>query len=166
MQVKLLKHLKFLFSSTNQHGVHSPFVFEYLTKCLYQKKKYPKSKTIDILLKSISYFEYKNLQIKGNTKVQDVVKQTFKNCDFEQFPLDLIYVEKLSPDLLSRLSSEEQIHNDSMVLINNIHTNKNTTALWNQIIAMEKATATIDFFYCGAIFFRQEQVKEHFKVRI
>ncbi|HRV54748.1 MAG TPA: class I SAM-dependent methyltransferase, partial [Mangrovimonas sp.] len=33
-------YLKFLLKSTNQHGVHSPFVFELVTKCFYDKKKY------------------------------------------------------------------------------------------------------------------------------
>lgn len=166
MLAKFLKKLKFLLTSTNQHGVHSPFVFDYLTKCLYQKKVYPKSKTLDILLKSIPYFEYKNVQIIGDENVNEIVRQKFQNIKFDQHPSDLIFFEKINPDLLSRLSSEQQIHNDSMVLINDIHRKENTTALWNQIIAAEKAMVTIDFLYCGAIFFRQEQVKEHFKIRI
>ncbi len=33
--------LKFLWKSTNQHGVHSPFVFDLVTKCFYGKAKYP-----------------------------------------------------------------------------------------------------------------------------
>lgn len=36
-----VKHyIKFLLKSTNQHGVHSPFVYQFVTKCLYDKKKY------------------------------------------------------------------------------------------------------------------------------
>lgn len=31
----------FLWSSTNQHGVHSPFVFDLVTKCFYDKTNYP-----------------------------------------------------------------------------------------------------------------------------
>ena len=31
-------YIKFLWSSTNQHGVHSPFVFALVTKCFYNKK--------------------------------------------------------------------------------------------------------------------------------
>lgn len=166
MQAELLKHLKFLFTSTNQHGVHSPFVFEYLTKCLYKKKIYPKSKAIDILLKSISYFECDNLQIVGDGNAKELIQEKFENIKFDQHPNDLIFFEEVNPDFLSRLLSEEKIHNDSMVLINDIHRNKNAIDLWNDIIKNKNATVTIDFFYCGAIFFRQEQVKEHFKIRI
>ncbi len=31
-------YIKFLVQSKNQHGVHSPFVFDLLTKCLYKKE--------------------------------------------------------------------------------------------------------------------------------
>jgi len=163
---RLLKYLKFLFTSSNQHGVHSPFVFKYLTKCLYQRTVYSESKTIDILLKSISYFEYNNVQIVGNENAKEMIRQKLENIEFNQHPGDLIFFEKINPDLLSRLLCEEQTHNDSMVLIDDIHRNKNATDLWNQIIKEERVTVTIDFFHCGAIFFRQEQVKEHFKIRI
>lgn len=33
-------YLKFLWKSKNEHGVHSPFVFQLVTKCFYDKKKY------------------------------------------------------------------------------------------------------------------------------
>lgn len=34
----ILNYLKFILLSTNQHGVHSPFVFNLVTKCFYKKK--------------------------------------------------------------------------------------------------------------------------------
>ena len=37
---QILALIKFLFGSTNQHGVHSPFVYNFVTKCLYNKVKY------------------------------------------------------------------------------------------------------------------------------
>ncbi len=37
----MVSYGKFLAASTNQHGVHSPFVFRLVTKCLYQKNKLP-----------------------------------------------------------------------------------------------------------------------------
>lgn len=38
MQNIIFNYLKFLLRSTNQHGVHSPFIFKLLTKALYKKK--------------------------------------------------------------------------------------------------------------------------------
>ncbi|WP_298903201.1 O-methyltransferase [uncultured Psychroserpens sp.] len=37
---QIIEYIKFLFKSTNQHGVHSPFVYDLVTKCFYDKTKY------------------------------------------------------------------------------------------------------------------------------
>ena len=37
----IIAYLRFLYHSKNEHGVHSPFVFSLVTKCFYDRKKYP-----------------------------------------------------------------------------------------------------------------------------
>ena len=37
---QVISYIKFLLRSTNQHGVHSPFVYNFVTKCLYDKTNY------------------------------------------------------------------------------------------------------------------------------
>ncbi len=44
---QLIAYLKFLLKSTNHHGVHSPFVYNLLTKCLYIKEKRPAFEIIE-----------------------------------------------------------------------------------------------------------------------
>ncbi|BCY28542.1 O-methyltransferase [Flavobacterium okayamense] len=34
-------YIKFFFKAKNEHGVHSPFVFDLVTKCFYDKTNYP-----------------------------------------------------------------------------------------------------------------------------
>ena len=36
--MSIISYLKFLIRSTNQHGVHSPFVYNFITRCLYNKQ--------------------------------------------------------------------------------------------------------------------------------
>lgn len=40
MWYQVKAYLKFLLRSTNQHGVHSPFVYNLVTKCFYDKTSY------------------------------------------------------------------------------------------------------------------------------
>ena len=61
---QILAYLKFLLKSTNQHGVHSPFVYGLVTRCFYDRKKYPSytllSRYRQSLLKNHSAIEVKD----------------------------------------------------------------------------------------------------------
>jgi len=46
-------YLKFLFHSKNEHGVHSPFVFDLVTKCFYDNTKYSEYDTLKSYRKSL-----------------------------------------------------------------------------------------------------------------
>ena len=41
MLEQIKSYLNFLWHSKNEHGVHSPFVFDLVTKCFYDKQQYP-----------------------------------------------------------------------------------------------------------------------------
>ena len=64
MQHIFKSYLKFLWKSTNAHGVHSPFVFDLIRKCFYDKTNHPEYKILE---------EYRNslLQNKNTIKVTD-----------------------------------------------------------------------------------------------
>ncbi|MEO9892299.1 hypothetical protein [Aurantibacter sp.] len=163
---RFLKYLKFLSSATNQHGVHSPFVYNYITKCIYSDKLYKKAKTLDVLLKSIIYFNYKFINVVDNALVTDLIHEKIKECQFDNTVTDLTYVDEISIELINTFFSNEKTHNDSMLIINDIYKNEGSINLWQHLINTELATVTIDFFYCGVVFKRKEQVKEHFKIRL
>ena len=46
-------YLKFLLHSKNEHGVHSPFVFDLVTKCFYDNTKYPEYEQLKSYRKSL-----------------------------------------------------------------------------------------------------------------
>lgn len=46
-------YIKFLFNSKNEHGVHSPFVFDLVTKCFYDNTKYTEYETLKSYKKSL-----------------------------------------------------------------------------------------------------------------
>ena len=50
---QVIAYIKFLFRSTNQHGVHSPFVYNLLTQSLYLQEKKPAFKKIQDYYKAV-----------------------------------------------------------------------------------------------------------------
>jgi predicted O-methyltransferase YrrM len=53
MLFQIKSYLNFLWHSTNEHGVHSPFVFNLLTKCFYDKKPKPEYQILKNYRKSL-----------------------------------------------------------------------------------------------------------------
>jgi predicted O-methyltransferase YrrM len=50
---QIKSYLNFLKNSSNQHGVHSPFVYSLITKCFYDKKKYVEYEILNQYRKSL-----------------------------------------------------------------------------------------------------------------
>ena len=49
----IVSYLKFLMRSTNQHGVHSPFVYNLITACFYDKTNYNSYRLISTFRKHL-----------------------------------------------------------------------------------------------------------------
>lgn len=77
-------YLKFLKASTNQHGVHSPFVYDLVTKCFYNKTKYTeylnlreyrnRLKKVDLQLNISDLGAGSSVLNTSKRKVSDIVK--------------------------------------------------------------------------------------------
>lgn len=166
MLFKFRSYLKFLLHSTNHHGIHSPFVFDYLTRCLYTKPKASQAKTHNVLLKSIPYFNAKHISIQGNTPLKNQVLEEFPNSSENDHPIDILYFESSLNQNPNELFSNFQLHNDSLVLFNNIYESPDTLANWYIFTKSKFVTVSMDLFYGGLLFLRKEQVKQHFTIRI
>lgn len=158
-----IAYLKFLFRSSNQHGVHSPFVFDFVTKGLYQKSEesidfnaYPKleylsKKRIKILSKIINYFKIDNIYF----EVANYKKASDKKYNFLFFN----NIDKISELNLASLGSKQ------FIIIDGIYQNEKSEKAWRTFIKNKEVTVSINLFYFGLIFCRKEQAKEHFKIR-
>ncbi len=166
MYFRLVSFFKFLFRSTNQHGVHSPFVFDYITECLYQKPRKSKDKTLNVLFKSISYFKLQKIELSHNSKYKNQLTEAFPNLVFNEHPFDMVYLEHPDETYIAKLLGQNKLHNDSVLFMGNIHKNADYQKNWRNLAAMNSFTVSIDLFCCGVLFLRKEQVKEHFTIRI
>ena len=257
MRKLLLAYIKFWLRSKNQHGVHSPFVYDLVTKCFYDKTKYPAYQQLKAYRKALlnnettievtdlgagsqisksntriisdiaknagttthraqlfyrlsQYFKFKNTlelgtsmgiathalhlghpkghitTIEGCPNVSAFTKNTFtknnlKNIDvltgdFKEVikPLttnnyDLIYFDgnhqkEATLDYFNTLLPTAK--NDTVFIFDDIYWSKGMTEAWEIIKQHPKVTVTIDTFFWGLVFFREEQAKEDFTIRV
>ena len=252
-------YFKFLQHSKNQHGVHSPFIFDLVTKCFYDKTKYPEysilkeyrnsllanKNTIEVtdfgvgsrvfksnqrkisaiaknagisptraelLFRITNYFHpesvleigtslglatialslgSKNSKIitlegclqtisiaKNQCQLQNLDNIEFVNTKFEDYLItynlqpttyNLIYFDgnhskKATLDYFNLLLPT--LVNDSVWIFDDIHWSADMGEAWEAIKSHPKVTVTIDTFQWGLVFFRKEQEKEHFTIRI
>lgn len=59
----------------------------------------------------------------------------------------------------------EKCHNDTIIILDDIHWSEGMEKAWKEIIKNEKVTVSIDLFQVGLIFLRKEQPKQHFELR-
>jgi predicted O-methyltransferase YrrM len=60
----------------------------------------------------------------------------------------------------------KQTTNDSVFIFDDIYWSPQMTEAWQEIISDPKVTVSMDTFYWGLVFFRSEQPKEHFNIRL
>ena len=294
-------YIKFLLRSTNQHGVHSPFVYNLVTKCFYDRNKYPAYKilkeyrssllkdkrTIQItdfgagsrvfksdkrevskmaknagispkrarlLNRLVRYLEVDHVlelgtslglgsaamaagnkvkitTIEGCPETAAIAREKFEEFRFNNIQLQLGKFEEILVDggqwtedgriqdfdtstqnrsSFAQASEDRQpatgnrqlathnsellthnfdllyidgnhqkeatlsyfekllttVHNDSVMIFDDIHWSKGMEEAWEEIKAHPKVRVTVDTFQWGLVFFRREQEKEHFVIRI
>lgn len=170
MWYRFISYIRFLFTSKNQHGVHSPFIYNYITQCLYRRSpiNLHKVRSLSVLFRNVAYFNAKNLWVVPQSQeIQRLLQDRFPETRFNALPADLIYVHQLKdmPPFANFMASG-QVHNDTVLLINDIHKDREHLRKWQALINSEQIRVSVDMFYCGALFLRKEQAKQHFKIRI
>lgn len=258
MLKKIITYLFFLARSTDQHGIHSPFIYKFVTQCLYAKYKgnaytlFKKNKafllkdhtliqvtdfgagskvfTSDnrkisaiarvsgisdkrarLLLKITGYFQPKSIleigtslglattvlaltdqkskviTLEGCKNTAAIAKNRFKEMRLKNIELitgnfnsTLISITKNATyDLIffdGHHSKEATlhyfntclttVHNDTVWIFDDIYWSEEMQVCWKQIKQHPMVTVTLDTYQWGIVFFRKEQVKEHFTVRV
>ena len=185
MLFRIKTYINFLLRSTNQHGVHSPFVYNLVTKCFYKRSGKNISKQIDIWAKEaqgifisskkiklthriITYLNLKQGFIKSDNK--EVLKKCFEldtSITFSETDVyDFIYIENKDVNSEALDNYIDKTHNNSVMIINHIHKDKQSLHQWSQLKNHPKVQVTIESYNLGFIFFRKEQVEEHFVIRL
>lgn len=116
------------------------------------------------LSKAQEYFEKFNLH---NIQIHQELFSEFLENASTQFDLIFIDGDHNGERTLGYFNSLlNKVHNDSLIIFDDIYWSKDMTVAWQKIIANEKVTVSIDTFQWGLVFFRKEQPKQHFVIRI
>ena len=259
MLFQIKSYLQFLWHSKNEHAVHSPFVFNLITKCFYDKKSKPEYKVLkkyrdsllankntiqvtdfgagskvfksttrqisqiaktagitqkraELLFRITTYFQPESiLEIgtslglatsalaSGNTNARiitlegcpttmAIAKNQLQLFNFENVECittefnDFLQICNLKSEICnliyfdgnhSKTATLEYfdlllptIANDSVWIFDDIHWSPEMEDAWKIIQNHPKVTVTIDTFQWGLVFFRREQPKEHFVIRV
>jgi predicted O-methyltransferase YrrM len=258
MLYQIKSYFKFLLRSTNQHGVHSPFIFDLVTKCFYDRSSYAEytklnnyrsqllqdnntikvtdfgvgsrvfktdtraisaiakmagipKKRQKLLFRLVHFLKPKNSlelgtslglgalalalgnhdgfvnTIEGCTNTARVTKTMFSKFGIENYKLHPIDFESF---LTSEACKEtydfvfidgshgkkqtlayfdilrKKAHNETVLIFDDIYWSTEMTEAWEEIKAHPQVQVSIDTFYLGLVFFRREQQKEHFTIRL
>lgn len=107
-------------------------------------------------------FGLKNIELHQETFSEFITKNPS-----ETFDLIFIDGDHNGERTLSYFNSLlKNIHNGSVIIFDDIYWSRDMTEAWQEIIANEKVTVSIDTFQWGIVFFRKEQTKEHFVIRV
>lgn len=254
---QIIAYIYFLLKSTNEHGVHSPFVYNFITKCLYDKKKYnnyddlkayrsqllnskesleitdfgagskrmsnrkrrvskmvkissSSFKDTQLLFRISQYFKFKNtlelgtslgvgtqaLALGHSKNKITTVEGCHNTFQFSEKNLKVLHLSNticINSDFRSAISQLHQesfdciyfdghhnkeatlayfnlliskAHNNSVFIFDDIYWSRDMTQAWETILKDPRVIVSIDCFILGFIFFRKEQPKQHFRIRL
>lgn len=180
-------YIQFLLNSTNEHGVHSPFVYNLITKCFYSTKpiiaehndKALTKKQLVLFYRLFNYLKTARLLVLGDKagNVTENLRIAGESLNMRLWfcstmarvpgGIDMgVIAESQRENILSCFDQLlNDVNNNTICLIPNIHASAEMEEAWIIIQEHPMVTLTIDVYDMGLVFFRREQVRQHFNIR-
>ena len=155
----MFPYLQFLLKSTNQHGVHSPFVYDYITRGLYRSSNLNvKPKSLLWQIKSINYFN-KDTYFLNNTPNISEIKSTILESSLHAKIISATYNHQQQSSIKQCI---ENLNATQILLL--------TLPLYpkkflEELRADDSITLVIDCYFGCLISKRTEQMKQNFYIR-
>jgi predicted O-methyltransferase YrrM len=98
-----------------------------------------------------------------------VVHSTFDSFfDRNESKFDFVFIDgdhSYEPTMRYYEKAKNVLTGVGPIVLHDIYWSKGMTRAWDEIKQDPKATITIDLFFVGLVYFREEQQKEHFRIR-
>ncbi len=119
--------------------------------------------TLEVAQQNFDQMQQQNIvAVQGN--FNDTLPQTLQQLQ----QLDFAFIDgnhSKAPTLAYFEQCLTKVHNNSVLVFDDIHWSAEMEAAWHIIQQHPTVTVTIDLFRMGLVFFRKEQEKEHFTIR-
>lgn len=163
----VITYVKYFWRSTNEHGVHSPFVFDLVTRALRSKEEHPEHPAAA----GLPFFD--QLPRKYRKALNNTLHHFFSPgaplpiiasaLTSEDTGPDLVYCDttgnRTIPDTDHLLKTME---NDTLLLVHK----KKDRALWDHLTRHPEIHLTVDCYHIGMAWKRSQQAKENFTIRL
>jgi predicted O-methyltransferase YrrM len=254
----LFNYITYRLKSTNEHGVHSPFVYDLLTNVIYNRTDYyayqkietlrahlylseqkincidlgagairnsisqkqvkhiakhsaKSAKHAQLLFRLVNHFQpaivlelgtslgistaymaspnskTQLITIEGCPEIATLAQQNIKQFELKNVEYIVGNFDDVLPAILTRTEKVDFVffdgnhrkqatlnyfyqcllkaHEGSIFVFDDIYWSEEMKEAWNEIKNNDQVTVTIDLFFMGIIFFRKEQVKQHFVIK-
>jgi hypothetical protein len=172
LPIRLYKYFNYYFNASNGkgHGVHSPFVYSFITAVLNSKELNEQAVSTNkyraLVNGMIAFYKpvvVMELEATPSNKVN--VLEELENADI----IGLLYIKQIksAEDLTSYFNAAlKKLNTQSILVFDGIHDSKEMESSWEIIKMHKEVKLTIDLYKLGIVFFRQEQLeKENFTIR-
>jgi predicted O-methyltransferase YrrM len=129
----------------------------------------------------------KIITIEGCEEIAAIAKKNFNQFQLKNIEQHIGNFDDVLPGILSKLDKldfaffdgnhrkeatlnyfeqcSEKAHDNSVFVFDDIYWSAEMKEAWQEIKNNERVTVTLDLFFMGIVFFRKEQVKQHFVIK-
>ena len=120
-------------------------------------------KTAEVAIALFSQNHLNNIElVVGN--FNETLSDILKNRQFDLIYFDGNHQKEATLNYFNQCL--ETVHNNSIFIFDDIHWSPEMQLAWEEIKIHPKVTITIDTYFWGLVFFRKEQEKQHFMIRV
>lgn len=159
--------LWFWFRSRNRHGVHSPFVYDFLERSLYARKRPGCSPEQQLLLAASEHFA--PVRVGASPSASDWagwLKPHLPEALWGSPPYDLYIADRPGTELESQLADHSLWHNESVIFVGGLRSGTEARRAWKRLCALPRLRVSLETYRAGLLFFRRQQAPQHFKIRL
>jgi len=171
LPIRLYKYFNYYFNASNGkgHGVHSPFVFNFISSILNNKELSEEAASANkyhaLVNRMIDFYKPAVvMEIEASSNQVHALKVI---DGAEAIGLFYLKQNKNAADLMIYFNAAiKKVNTQSILIFDGIHESKEMEANWEKIKMHYEVKLTIDLYKLCIVFFRQEQLeKENFTIR-